>query len=92
VHASITEAFKQLGQMLLIAGVAGAGGVPEVHHTDRCVVFQGVGQRQAIARKQLRAFAIEGAQIPGLEPAESGQHGASPEQGDQRCDQIFVAY
>ncbi len=90
-HRLPDEALEQLLQVLLVAHVAGATRIPEVHETHGPRSLQLERQLQRIAGKQLRPLALEGAQVARLEPLEGGEHGTGPEQDDQRGEQVFAA-
>ncbi|MNN08918.1 hypothetical protein D3C81_1217860 [compost metagenome] len=60
------EVADQVRQVLLIADIARAGRVPEVHHTDRAGAGQLEGQAQLAAVEQ-GGLVVERAQVAGLE-------------------------
>ncbi|MCY1403761.1 hypothetical protein D9M71_189520 [compost metagenome] len=66
-HAVRGEVFDQLAQMLLVANVAGAGRVPEMHQADRARPGEFGRQAEPVTGKQ-RSLVVERAHVTPLEP------------------------
>src|SRR5690606_20802645 len=90
LHAAAGTGPHQLAKVLLVADVARAGRVPEVHQADRAGPGQLRRQAQLVAHEQLGAL-LERADVARLEPPEGGQHGAQPEGGDETGEQFLAA-
>ena len=82
LHALWAVEFEQFGKVLLVADVARAGLVPEVHDADRAGTGEVVGQAQRIAGKY-RGVLAEGAQVAALEPVVGRPQQAGADQRDQ---------
>ena len=82
LHALGAVVFEQFGEVLLVADVARAGRVPEVHDADRAGAGEVVGQAQRIAGKYGGVLA-EGAQVAALEPVVGRPQHAGADQCDQ---------
>lgn len=81
-HALGAELFDHLGQVLLVADVAWAGRVPEVHQTDVAGASEVGGQAQRVAGKHRRVFA-ESPQVAALKPVVCGPQHAGANDGEQ---------
>lgn len=90
LHALAGEAFDQLAEVLLVADVAGAGRVPEMHQADRPRPGQLGRQAQAVAGEQGGLLA-ERADVADLEPPVGGEQAAGPEQADQADEERLAA-
>ena len=81
-HAPGAELFDHLGQVLLVADVAWAGGIPEVHQTDIAGAGEVVGQAQRVAGEHRGVFA-ESPQVAALKPVVRGPQHAGTHDGEQ---------
>jgi len=81
-HAPGAELFDHLGQVLLVADVAWAGGIPEVHQTDIAGAGEVVGQAQRVTGKYRSVFA-ERPQVAALKPVVCGPQHAGTHDGEQ---------
>ncbi|MNT72002.1 hypothetical protein D3C72_2105600 [compost metagenome] len=85
-HALGGEALDQLGQVLLVASVAGAGRVPEVHQADRPLTGEVLRQAQVLAGED-RGPVVEGADVARFVPAQGQQDGADAGQEEEAGQQ-----
>ncbi|MCY1453929.1 hypothetical protein D9M71_709550 [compost metagenome] len=85
-HALAGELAEQFGQVLLVADVARAGRVPEMHQADRAGAGDGVRQLQAIAGKQ-RRLVVEGTQVATLEAVVRPPQARGAQCGDKQAEQ-----